>query len=402
MNNDSSRRTRSLLTVGLAIAAVSAATACSAPGSGTGKQGDTIKIGAILPVTGPVAEWGESNTAVLKMLEKEVNADGGIDGKKLDIVIYDSGAKPVEAANLVRKLATKDQVVAIMGPFTSSEAEVAFPVANELNLPITAQASSKPGVAEQNRPWAFRNTIDESVYMGAVAPTVKETLGAKKVAIAYDSADAVGSSIGQKIMPPVLAKSGLDVVNGSKPVTFTTTDIDLKSQVSALASAKPDAIGVGAFYNGAAKLLREMANRDVHTPIFGGSTLVSAHILDAAPQTPIFSAGTYYPGAEKAAEWTDRVNAAFKKNGVSGAPTMFDSQLYEIGQMYVEAIKSGKLGDKDLKTARTGIRDFMTNLKDFPGLTSAISMKPTGDATREFFVIKGEGGSWSVLKTATP
>ena len=393
------RRTR--ISVVLAVIALGAA-ACSATGSGGGSQGDTIKIGAILPITGPVSEWGESNKAMLKMLEDEVNADGGVDGKKLKFVVYDSGAKPVEAATLVRKLATKDEVVAIIGPFTSSEAEVAFPVANQLKIPVTAQASSKPGVAEQNRPWAFRNTVDESIYLKSVVPAMIKDTGAKRAVIAYDSADAVGSSIGQKILPVVLKESGLNVVNSSKPVTFTTTDIDLKSQVSNLASSDADVVGVGAFYNGAAKLMREMSSRGVNTPIVGGSTLVSVNILDAAPKTPIYSGGTYYPGAEQAADWTKRAQDALKKEGVSGAPTMFESQIYEIGEMYVEAIRSGKLGDKDLAKAREGIRTFMTNLDGFQGLASKISMKPTGDVSRDFFVIKGVDGAWSVLATAKP
>lgn len=336
------------------------------------------------------------------MFEEEVNADGGVSGKDLEIVIYDSGADPAEAANLVRKLASDDEVIAILGPFTSSEAEVAFPVANQLEVPITAQASSKPGVAEENRPWAFRNTIDESVYLQAVVPAMAKDTGAQEVAIAYDSADAVGSAIGDAILPAVLGETDLTVVNSDKPVTFTTDDIDLKSQVGSLVSQDPDAIGVGAFYNGAGKLLREMSNRGARIPIFGGSTLVSSNILDAAPQTPIFTAGTYYPGAEASSEWTDRVAAAFEEHGVPGSPTMFDSQLYEIGQMYVEAIEAGELGDKDVGTAREGIRDFMTDLEGFQGLTTEISMKETGDATREFFVIKGVDKTWSVLDTSKP
>lgn len=402
MNIKPSLRLWRIVATGVALLSLSSA-ACTAPGATSGAvQDETIKLGAILPITGPVSEWGESNSAVLEMFEKEVNADGGIAGHKLEIVTYDSGAEPAEAANLVRKLASEDGVLAIMGPFTSSEAEVAFPVANQLEVPITAQASSKPGVAEQNRPWAFRNTIDEKAYLQAVVPAVAEETDAQNAAIAYDSADAVGSAIGQAILPDVLAKSELNLIKGARPVTFTTEDIDLKSQVSTLASLQPDAIGVGAFYNGAAKLMREMANRGEHTPIFGGSTLVSANILDAAPETPIYSAGTYYPGAKDAAAWTERVRAAFKQHGVPGAPTMFDAQLYEIGQMYVEAIESRQLADGDLQAARKGIRDFMAQLNEFQGLTSKISMQETGDATREFFVIKGEDGSWNVVDTAKP
>ena len=378
------------------------ATGCSSPSDTGGDSADTVKIGAILPVTGPVSEWGQSNTATLKMLQRDVNDKGGINGKKLEIIIYDSGAKGVEAANLVRKLATEDNVLAIMGPFTSSEAEVAFPVANQMKISMTSQASSKPGVAEANRPWAFRNTVDESIYLKSVVPEMVKDTGAKNVAIAYDSADAVGSSIGQKILPAVLKAASVDVVNSSKPVTFGTTDIDLKAQAGTIASLAPDAVGVGAFYNGAAKLMREMDREGLKTPIFGGSTLVSANILEAAPQIPIFSAGTYYPGAESAKDWTAKAVAAFKADKVPGAPTMFDSQLYEIGEMYVAAIKDGKLDSMSVEKAREGIRDYMTNLSGFQGLTSKISMKPSGDASREFFIIRGAEGAWTELKTVEP
>ena len=400
MNIVSLRNGRLFLIAGLSIGVLGFA-ACTAPGTGTVQQGDTVKIGAILPLTGPMSEWGESNAAVLEMFEEEVNADGGVNNKDFELVIYDSEGKPAEAANLVRKLATDDEVLAIIGPFTSSEAEVAFPVANQLKIPATAQASSKPGVAEENRPWAFRNTVDESAYLQAVVPAMAKEINAQQVAITHDSADAVSVSIGEVILPAVLADTDLEVMNSGKSVTFTTEDIDLRSQVGRLAALSPDAIGVGAPANGAAKLLREMSNRGVQIPIFGGSTLVSSTILEAAPKTAIFSAGTYYPGHEGAAHWTEKVKAAFEERGVPGEPTMFDSQLYEIGQMYVEAIKTGDLESQDLGSAREGVRDFMTQLKDFPGLTSEISMQESGDTTREFFVIKGLDGAWSVLETTS-
>jgi branched-chain amino acid transport system substrate-binding protein len=388
--------------LGLVAALSLAATGCSATNATSGTESEIVKLGAILPITGPVSEWGDSNGAILRMLQAEVNADGGINGKQLEIVIYDSGAKGVEAANLVRKLASEDNVLAIMGPFTSSEAEVAFPVANELEIPITSQASSKPGVAEANRPWAFRNTVDESIYLKSVVPVMVEVTGAKNVVIAYDSADAVGSAIGTKILPAIMEGAGMPVVDADNPITFGTTDIDLKAQAGTISSGGAHAVGVGAFYNGAAKLLREMDQQGLKTPIFGGSTLVSANILEAAPGIAIFSAGTYYPGAEMASDWTKRAVKAFAAEKVPGAPTMFDSQLYEIGLMYVEAIRTGKLDEEELAAAREGIRDFMENVEGFEGLTGKISMNESGDARRDFFVIRGEGGAWSKLKTVSP
>ena len=98
------------------------------------------------------------------MLEKQINDAGGVNGKKLKIVILDDGAKPAQAANDLRKLAGDDKVLAVAGPLTSSAAEVTFPVANEIenrfDLAGLLEARRRQAA---NRPWAFRNTIDEGI-----------------------------------------------------------------------------------------------------------------------------------------------------------------------------------------------------------------------------------------------
>ena len=129
-----------------------------------------IVLGAVVPSSGPFAEWGRANTTTLQMLEKQVNSSGGINGAKLRIAILDDATKPAQATNDLRKLAGDDKVLAVAGPLTSSAAEVTFPVANEMKIVSTSQASSKPGVAKLNRPWAFRNTIDEGVLGRTTVP----------------------------------------------------------------------------------------------------------------------------------------------------------------------------------------------------------------------------------------
>ena len=146
--------------------------------SGPAKTADAeIVLGAIVPSSGPFAEWGRTNTATLQMLEKQVNDGGGVNGAKLRILILDDATKPAQATNNLRKLAGDDHVLAVAGPLTSSAAEVTFPVANEMKVVSTSQASSKPGVAKLNRPWAFRNTIDEGVLGRTTVPYYKQAFG---------------------------------------------------------------------------------------------------------------------------------------------------------------------------------------------------------------------------------
>jgi len=137
--------------------------------------GREIAIGAIVPSSGPFAEWGRSNTVTLKMFEQQVNKAGGINGARLKVIILDDATKPAQAASSLRKLAGDEKVIAVAGPLTSSAAEVTFPVANEMKVVSMSQASSKPGVAKANRPWAFQH--DRRVDPGEVdGPLFQENL----------------------------------------------------------------------------------------------------------------------------------------------------------------------------------------------------------------------------------
>ena len=101
---------------GLALAALALAFAQPSAAQSGRLAGLEVRIGAVVPSSGPFAEWGRTNTATLKMLEDEVNAAGGVEGAKLRVIVYDDSAKPPQAANLVRRLAEDDKVLAIAGP----------------------------------------------------------------------------------------------------------------------------------------------------------------------------------------------------------------------------------------------------------------------------------------------
>ncbi|MGD9041168.1 MAG: ABC transporter substrate-binding protein, partial [Desulfobacteraceae bacterium] len=118
--------------------------------------GKEVLIGAAWGLTGTWRDWTTKNMIAAQMAVEEINAMGGIGGLPLRIITYDTASKPMEATRIVRKLADDDKVLAILGPFSSSECEVAFPVGNKLGVAMISQASSKPGLAKPHRPYAFR------------------------------------------------------------------------------------------------------------------------------------------------------------------------------------------------------------------------------------------------------
>jgi branched-chain amino acid transport system substrate-binding protein len=398
---------RSNVTRWLDAAALSSAIAAAAmcaigtPGSAQELKGREVVLGAIVPSSGPFAEWGRTNTVTLQMLEKQVNDAGGVNGAKLKIVILDDATKPAQAANDLRKLAADDKALAVAGPLTSSAAEVAFPVANEMKLVSTSQASSKPGVAKLNRPWAFRNTIDEGILGRTTIPYFKKAFDVKAVAIIFDAKDATAATVGSRIMPALMKENDIKVANEGDLLSFNTGDLDVSAQVTKMKSLNPDGIVVSADYSQAITVIREMKRQGLLKPVVGATQLISSAILKAAPEIPIIAPATFYAtmtGGKPEAFVKELQPLLRKTAGLPPEiePSMYDANVYEIVSMYIDAVKTTGVTAKpeDLESDRAKIRDYMAKLGGFPGLGGPIGFNDDGDAIKTFYVVQGQGGAW--------
>jgi branched-chain amino acid transport system substrate-binding protein len=393
---------KSSLSRALCIAGVGAVLSTLAAGGALAQQaGPEIVLGAIVPSSGPFAEWGRANTVTLQMLEKQVNASGGINGAKLRIAILDDATKPAQATNNLRKLAGDEKALAVAGPLTSSAAEVTFPVANEMKIVATSQASSKPGVAKLNRPWAFRNTIDEGVLGRTTVPYYKKSFNIKSVAIIFDAKDATAATVGSKIMPALMKENEIEVLNANDPLSFNTGDLDVSAQVTKIKALNPDGIVVSADYSQAVTVIREMKRQGLLKPVVGSTQLISSAILKAAPEIPIVAPATFYATmkGERPEKFVNELQPLLRKT--SGLPpeiepSMYDANIYEIVSIYIDAIKKTGVTGKpeNLEADRMKIRDYMAKLAGFPGLGGPIGFNDDGDAIKAFYILQGEKGAW--------
>lgn len=364
-------------------------------------KGREVVLGALVPSSGHFAEWGRTNTVTLKMLEKKVNDAGGINGAKLKLVIYDDAARPAQSTNSLRKLASDDKVLAVAGPLTSSACEVVFPVANQLGLVSTSQASSKPGVAKANRPWAFRNTIDEGILAKTTVPYYKKAFNIKTVAVIYDAKDATAATVGTRIMPAIVKENGIQVLNENDLLSFNTGDLDVSAQVTKLKSLNPDGVVVSADYSQAVTVIREMKRQGLMKPVVGATQLISSAILKAAPEIPIVAPASFYATmkADAAQKFVAELQPLLRKESNLPAeiePSMYDANIYEIVNMYIEAAKKAGITAKpeDIQADRTKIRDYMAKLQGFQGLGGPISFNEDGDAIKAFYIVQGQNGAW--------
>ncbi|MEI9923900.1 MAG: ABC transporter substrate-binding protein [Bradyrhizobium sp.] len=366
-------------------------------------QAQTVAIGAIVPSSGPFAEWGRSNTVTLKMLEQEVNKAGGINGAKLKVIILDDATKPAQAASSLRKLAGDEKVIAVAGPLTSSAAEVTFPVANEMKVVSMSQASSKPGVAKANRPWAFRNTIDESILAKSTVPYFKKTFDIKTVAIIFDAKDATAATVGTKIMPGMMKENGITIVNETDPLSFNTGDLDVSAQVTKIKSLNPDGVvlkrglqpGSDRAARNEAPGVHQAGGRRDAADLFGDSQSgAGTSDCRARDLLCIDDRWSRRPPSWRSCNRCCARNPGCRRRSNPACMTRISTRSSAcMSKPPKNPASTGK--PEDLEADRTKVRDYLVKLDNFKGLGGPISFNDDGDAIKAFYVLQGQNGAWT-------
>ena len=372
--------------------------------SGLALAAEPIKIGAAFALQGPWGDYCKRNVIALDMAVEKINAAGGVNGMPLKSVLYDTASKPDEATRIVRKLATDDNVLAILGPFSSSEAEVAYPVGNKIGIVMIAQASSKPGVAAASRPYALRNKIDELRLAMPAVKKWKEAYDIKSVAIVHDAKDAVGRSLGTQVLPGVCKKMGLQIVNEESPVTFQTGDFDMRPQVTKLKSLNFDGIVFGGNYQDGVTFIKEARRQDVKQPMVAGNPLthINFPVQGGTAAEGVFCSAEFYYWMDKPSvqafskEFTEKAKA---KGYEPPQPQQFDVNVYDSVFMLARVMKEKGITNKpaDLAEDRKKIMEGLVAMKGFQGLASKIEFNEDGDAVKDVYVVKAHNGQWVLV-----
>jgi branched-chain amino acid transport system substrate-binding protein len=384
------------------FAAAGLAFASGLAGSGAALAQGELVLGYLTAETGPFVSLSRTNEIAARIAVDEINAAGGVDGKKLRYITFDTAGNPGQTVVGLRKLAEDDKVLAIIGPFSSGQVQVAAPAADRTGVVIMAMASSAPKLVA-NFKFAFRNTSDEGYMFDKVMRTIKsKNLPAATGAVAYGNDDTISRIMGEKVLPALMQKNGVQM-KGS--VDFKLGAFDFSAQVSQLKANPTDLVGVGAPPEAAIKLVQEMRRQGHNGRIIAGSTIND-------PDLPLRMGkdgnGTVIPstffadlndGTRKfAAEFTRRARAA---NMERHLPAQFDAATYDIVLYYAWAMKEGKVtGDpKRLAEERTAIRDALKRMKDFTALEGSVSFGEDNDALKPVYVLEIRDGKWLLLET---
>ena len=344
---------------------------------------DSIKIPLAAPFTGPLASFGEGmkNGALLKA--EEINAAGGINGRKVEVVLEDELCDPKEAATVATKLAGDPHVSVVVGHLCSSASLAALPIYKEAKLPAISPASTNINLGKSS-PYYFRNVYKDDFQGLFLAKYAKNVKGYKKVAVFYEMNDY---SMGlMKAFMEQAKKNGIRIM-GKEAYTAETTDF--KPQLTKFKMMKPDAIFIPGYAPQGTLIISQARSLGMKNVDFLGADGLDDNLMLKNPDAEgLFVTTPFIPdkAGPKAAGF---IKAYRKKFGID--PNWFAANTYDAVSIAAAAIANA---GQDRKKVREYLVSIDSKAKAYDGVAGKTYFDKNGDCLKEAFVKEIKNGKW--------
>lgn len=383
----------SLLFASLFLLAACGPAAGGPVGDGNKADGDTIKIGLNLELSGDVSAYGTAEKEGIALAVAEINANGGVLGKKIELVEKDNKSENGESTSVAANLTSRSKVVAVVGPATSGATKASIPNMTRAAVPAVTPSGTDDSITVFNgkvQEYIFRACFQDSFQGVILAKFATENLNAKKVVIIGDNSSdyAIG-----------LTKSFKDTYQGTivKEETFTAGDKDFQAILTKIKDLDYDAIYIPGYYSEAGLIIKQARELGIDKPVFGADGFGNEKLVEIAGAKN--TSNVYYTGhfSEKAPA-TDKVKPfveAFKKK-YDKQPSAFNALGFDSVYMIKQAIESQKSADsKDITKG-------LATLKDFEGVTGKMTMDKDHNPEKSAVVLGLTDGKESSADPVTP
>jgi len=365
-------------------------------GRSTSSTGD-ILIGHFASMTGDTATFGVSADEGIQLAKDEINAAGGVLGRKIKVITEDDRSLNDEAKTTVQKLIGRDHVVALLGEIASSRSIAGAPIAQDERVPMLSPGSTNPKVTEIGD-YIFRACFIDNFQGTAVAKFAMGDLKAKRFAILYANNSDYSVGLRKYFRDAVTAGGGQIVAD----LTYQEkSDVDFKGQLTKIRDANPDAIFVPGYYTEAALICQQARELGIKAPLMGGDGWDSDQLVaigKGAVEGCYFA--NHYAAEEDRPEvqkFVQSYRARYKNP--DGSPKTPDAMAilgYDAMRLMADAIK--RAGG----TEGTKIRDALAATKDFPGASGSITIDENRNAKKPIIILKITNGQFRYVSRANP
>ncbi len=348
-----------------------------------------IIVGEFASLTGGSASFGQSSHKGTQLAIDELNAAGGVLGRKFKLITEDDQSLAGQPATIVRKLITQDKAIAILGEVASSKSLEAAPICQQNNIPMISPASTNPKVTEVGN-YVFRICFIDP-FQGTVMSKFALGKGYKKVALLTDVKQDYSVGLSEFFVKHFTANGGAIV----KDQKFSTGDKDFKAQLTSIKTTKPDAIFVPGYYGEVALIAKQARQLGIKVPLLGGDGWVGDSLLKVAGNS---LDGCFFSSHFSAEDKTPAVQDFVKKYQAKygQAPDDMGALGYDSAMILADAIK--RAGGTD----GAKLRDAIAATKDYKAITGVITIDEKRNASKSAVIMAIENAGFKFLETVAP
>lgn len=358
--------------------------------STTGSSGDEIVIGEVGSLTGGEATFGMSTRDGIALAVEQINAAGGVKGKKLRVITLDDQGKPEEAATAVTKLITQDKVSAILGEVASTRSLAMAPIAQQHKVPMITPSSTNPQVTQKGS-YIFRVCFIDPFQGLVMAKFARNTLKIKKAAILRDIKNDYSVGLANVFTTEFKKLGGEVVVDQS----YSAGDADFKSQLTSIKTKSPDAIYVPGYYTEVGLIARQARELGIKAPLLGGDGWDSSKLTEIGGEALNGSYFSNHYTPDDVSPVVQKFIADFKSK-YNVVPDGLAAMGYDAAMVLADAYKRAKsLSNED-------VRDALAATKEYPGVTGKITIDKNRDAQKSAVVIEVKDGKFVYKETISP
>ncbi|MBW3621778.1 MAG: ABC transporter substrate-binding protein [Armatimonadetes bacterium] len=352
-----------------------------------------IPIGEYNGLTGETAGFGKTTHNGIVLAVEEINAAGGINGRKLKLFTLDDESKPEKVPPVVTKLITQNDVVAVLGEVASSRTIAAAPVVDRYGVPMISPSSTNTAVTVTPngniRDYVFRVCYIDPFQGEAMAKFLHDTKGLKRVAIFRNIKEDYSKGLADAFMKTFTEKGGTITTDKS----YSTGDRDFRAQLTAIKASNPQAVFVPGYYSEVGLIARQAKEIGLNAPLAGGDgwddpSIANLPAIQGSYITNHYSMDSKDP---RSANFV----AAYKKR-FGQAPNALSALGYDATKLLADAMKRAKsLNGGDL-------RDAIAETKNFPGVTGDITINDQHNAVKPAVVLQYQNGKQVLVDTIQP
>jgi branched-chain amino acid transport system substrate-binding protein len=359
--------------------------------TGCAKKQDTIRVGEFASLTGKEAAFGQASHKGTLLAIEELNAAGGLLGKKLELVTEDNQSKAGESATVVKKLISRDKVVAILGEVASSRSLEAAPICQAAKIPQISPASTNPAVTDTGD-YIFRVCFIDPFQGVVMAKFAKDTLKIRKVAVLTSVSSAYSVGLAKYFKERFTADGG----NVAIEQKYSEGDKDFKAQLTAIKAAGIEGIFVPGYYTEAALICKQAKDLGLKVPVFGGDGWEASQLVEiggTAVEGAYFS--THYSAENKTPAVTAFLEK-YRQRFNNETPDAMGALGYDSAMVLADAIKRAGT------TEGPKLRDALAATKDYPGITGSTTLDAQRNANKAAVVLMVKDGKYKFIESVAP